>query len=97
MGDGDAKAEGVMAEPEVEQLCLTAQDTFLILASDGLWDHVRPSEAVGLVHDTVKVPPPFLPAVAAHLVPSPAMPLIKHCRALLHTVIPEGYARVEQL
>eukprot|EP00884_Botryococcus_braunii_P020878 jgi/Botrbrau1/7474/Bobra.0095s0012.1 len=56
LGDGDAKADGVIAEPEVEEFTLTEEDTFLILASDGLWDKITPREAVGLVHDTVKEP-----------------------------------------
>lgn len=35
---------------------LQLDDTFLILASDGLWDVLSNYDAVGLVHDTVKQP-----------------------------------------
>ncbi len=47
---------GVTAEPEVTEFELTGDDTFLILASDGLWDVVSNHDAIGLVHDTVKQP-----------------------------------------
>ena len=52
MGDGDLKTAGVVAEPEVTLTELSAADTFLILASDGLWDAVPNGDAVGLVLDT---------------------------------------------
>ena len=35
---------------------LTAEDSFLVLASDGLWDKLSSQNAVDLVHDTVKEP-----------------------------------------
>ncbi len=44
------------AEPEVTQHQLTAQDEFVVVASDGLWDKLSNEEAVGLVYDTVKQP-----------------------------------------
>ncbi|KAK9828917.1 hypothetical protein WJX72_002777 [[Myrmecia] bisecta] len=56
LGDADLKADGLTAEPEVASYELTADDEFLIIASDGLWDKLRNDEAVGLVHDTVKMP-----------------------------------------
>ena len=40
--------------PEVTQFELGIEDTFLILASDGLWDKLSSQDAVDLVHDTVK-------------------------------------------
>lgn len=57
LGDGDAKQEGgVIAEPEVTTVQLRADDEFVVLASDGLWDVVSNEDAVALVHDTVKNP-----------------------------------------
>ena len=46
------KAAGVTAEPEVTLSELSPADTFLILASDGLWDVIPNDDAVGLVLDT---------------------------------------------
>uniref|UniRef100_A0A240SWW7 PPM-type phosphatase domain-containing protein n=1 Tax=Glossina morsitans morsitans TaxID=37546 RepID=A0A240SWW7_GLOMM len=37
------------AEPEVEHHKLTPNDKFLVIASDGLWDFLTPSQVVGLV------------------------------------------------
>lgn len=56
LGDADLKAAGVTAEPEVTVTALAPGDTFLILASDGLWDVVPNHEAVGLVLDTGAAP-----------------------------------------
>jgi len=56
LGDADAKAEGVTAEPEVTHTALAEGDEFLLLASDGVWEVLSNEEAVGLVHDTVKDP-----------------------------------------
>ena len=36
----------VECEPEVRQVRLTDQDSFLVLASDGLWDVMTDAEAV---------------------------------------------------
>ena len=46
------KAGGVIAEPEVTLTELSPADTFLVLASDGLWDVIPNDDAVGLVLDT---------------------------------------------
>ncbi len=56
LGDGDLKACGLTAEPEVTRFTLDAQDYCLLLASDGLWDLVGNQEALDLIHDTVKHP-----------------------------------------
>ena len=55
IGDADLKP-ALTAQPEVTQHPLTAEDEFVVLASDGLWDKLSNEEAVGLVHDTVKQP-----------------------------------------
>ncbi len=55
IGDADLKP-ALTAQPEVAQHQLTAEDEFVVMASDGLWDKLSNEEAVGLVHDTVKQP-----------------------------------------
>lgn len=55
LGDGDLKP-AVTAQPEVSQFAVTAEDDFVVLASDGLWDKLSNENAVGLVMDTVKQP-----------------------------------------
>ncbi len=55
LGDADLKP-ALTAQPEVAQHQLTAEDEFVVMASDGLWDKLSNEEAVGLVHDTVKQP-----------------------------------------
>ena len=44
------------AQPQVTQHELSAEDEFVVLASDGLWDKLSNEDAVGLVSDTVKQP-----------------------------------------
>ena len=56
IGDADARDDGVICTPEVTQLHLDADDAYLIVACDGLWDVMTPTEAVALVRDTVKEP-----------------------------------------
>lgn len=57
LGDGDVKREGgVTADAEVSTIQLHANDEFVVLASDGLWDVVSNEDAIALVHDTVKNP-----------------------------------------
>ncbi|KAI3439126.1 hypothetical protein D9Q98_001534 [Chlorella vulgaris] len=56
IGDADLKGQGVSAEAEVAEVELSQQDSFLIAATDGLWDRVSNEDAVALVQDTVKHP-----------------------------------------
>jgi serine/threonine protein phosphatase PrpC len=56
IGDADVKDIGVTAEPEIYEKDLESEDSFLILASDGVWDLVGNQDAVSLVLDTVKQP-----------------------------------------
>ena len=56
LGDADAKAEGVIAEPEVVERRLVADDEFLVVASDGLWDVLEAADVCSLIRDTVKHP-----------------------------------------
>ena len=56
VGDGDLKSSGLTACPEVDTYELSREETFLIIASDGLWDKLSSQDAVDLVHDTVKDP-----------------------------------------
>ena len=52
LGDHDLKAQGLTADPEVTCRDLSAEDQFIVVATDGLWDKCDNSEAVNIVHDT---------------------------------------------
>ena len=54
LGDFSAKRVGLISEPEVQNLQLTQQDQFIIIASDGVWDVCPSSEAVGFVMDQIQ-------------------------------------------
>jgi serine/threonine protein phosphatase PrpC len=41
VGDADLKDQGVTAEAETVELALTPGDSFLVAATDGLWDRIR--------------------------------------------------------
>mmetsp|Transcript_16337 Transcript_16337/g.28569 ORF Transcript_16337/g.28569 Transcript_16337/m.28569 type:complete len:522 (-) Transcript_16337:139-1704(-) len=53
LGDVDMQASGIISEPEISYRKLHAEsDSFLILASDGLWDahgHIHPKEVVNQI------------------------------------------------
>ena len=49
IGDHAVSGVGVIAEPEVTTYEVTADDEFMILASDGVWEFITSSEAVGIV------------------------------------------------
>lgn len=49
LGDSDAIACGIVATPEIIRHELSANDRFLIMASDGVWEFISSSEAVEIV------------------------------------------------
>ena len=49
MGDLNAMRAGLIATPEVQRRKLTNGDSFLILASDGVWEFIGPQAAVDIV------------------------------------------------
>eukprot|EP01018_Ginkgo_biloba_P025617 Gb_39855 [translate_table: standard] len=55
IGDYDLKP-AVTAEPEIREIVLSADDEYLVMASDGLWDTLSNDEVVSLIKDTVKEP-----------------------------------------
>ncbi|CAA7028810.1 unnamed protein product [Microthlaspi erraticum] len=55
IGDDDLKP-AVTAEPEISETILSADDEFLVMASDGLWDVVNDEDVIGIIRDTVKEP-----------------------------------------
>ncbi|XP_062096983.1 protein kinase and PP2C-like domain-containing protein [Humulus lupulus] len=55
IGDDDLKP-AVTAEPEISETILSADDEYLVMASDGLWDVVSNTEVVSIIRDTVKEP-----------------------------------------
>mmetsp|Transcript_1029 Transcript_1029/g.2575 ORF Transcript_1029/g.2575 Transcript_1029/m.2575 type:complete len:622 (-) Transcript_1029:92-1957(-) len=56
VGDYDLRSHGLTPDPEITERELLAEDEFVVIASDGLFDVLRNEEVVGLVHDTVKEP-----------------------------------------
>ena len=48
------KNVGVIAEPEVKQFELDAEDQFMILASDGVWEFIYSQEAVDMVSKSLR-------------------------------------------
>ncbi|KAM3330647.1 hypothetical protein ACQJBY_027053 [Aegilops geniculata] len=55
IGDDDLKP-AVTALPEITETDLTADDEFLVMASDGLWDVVGNEDVLSIIKDTVKEP-----------------------------------------
>lgn len=46
LGDKGWEQAGIIPDPDIQTLTLTPEDTYLIFASDGLWDVVSPEEAI---------------------------------------------------
>ncbi|KAL0383406.1 UNVERIFIED_CONTAM: protein kinase and PP2C-like domain-containing protein [Sesamum calycinum] len=55
IGDDDLKPF-VTAEPEMTETLLSAEDEYIVMASDGLWDVVSNADVVSIIKDTVKEP-----------------------------------------
>ncbi|KAL0453252.1 UNVERIFIED_CONTAM: protein kinase and PP2C-like domain-containing protein [Sesamum latifolium] len=55
IGDDDLKPF-VTAEPEMTETLLSAEDEYIVMASDGLWDVVSNEDVVSIIKDTVKEP-----------------------------------------
>ncbi|KAI5396959.1 protein kinase and PP2C-like domain-containing protein isoform X1 [Lathyrus oleraceus] len=53
IGDDDLKP-AVTAEPEITEHALCAEDEFLVMASDGLWDVMSSLDVINIIKDTVK-------------------------------------------
>ncbi|KAI9093591.1 hypothetical protein K1719_027040 [Acacia pycnantha] len=53
IGDDDLKP-AVTAEPEITETTLSADDEYLVIASDGLWDVMSNKEVISIIKDTVK-------------------------------------------
>ncbi|KAL6523309.1 hypothetical protein OROGR_016912 [Orobanche gracilis] len=53
IGDDDLKPF-VTAEPEITEILLSAEDEYIVMASDGLWDVVSNADVVNIIRDTVK-------------------------------------------
>lgn len=49
MGDNIAKTCGVTAEPEISEKVITFEDRALIIASDGVWEFIKNTEAVEMI------------------------------------------------
>jgi serine/threonine protein phosphatase PrpC len=49
IGDGHAKQAGVIADADVKVVSVTADDRFLLIATDGLWEYIDSEEAVTIV------------------------------------------------
>lgn len=57
MGHWKAEAVGVVCEPEVQTVTLSAADKFLIIATDGLWHVMTSIEAVKLASTLYQIQP----------------------------------------
>nr|CAD1834872.1 unnamed protein product [Ananas comosus var. bracteatus] len=55
IGDDDLKP-AVTARPEITETSLSADDEFLVMASDGLWDVLSNEDVLSIIKDTVKEP-----------------------------------------
>ncbi|XP_061341987.1 protein kinase and PP2C-like domain-containing protein isoform X2 [Gastrolobium bilobum] len=55
IGDDDLKP-AVTAEPEIAESTLCAEDEFLVMASDGLWDVISSMDVINIIKNTVKEP-----------------------------------------
>lgn len=55
IGDDDLKP-AVTASPEIMETALSAEDEFLVMASDGLWDVMSNEQVISIIKDTVKEP-----------------------------------------
>ncbi|KAK7267191.1 hypothetical protein RIF29_19856 [Crotalaria pallida] len=53
IGDDDLKP-AVTAEPEITESTLCAEDEFMVMASDGLWDVISSVEVINIIKNTVK-------------------------------------------
>ncbi|MED6210526.1 hypothetical protein PIB30_064898 [Stylosanthes scabra] len=53
IGDDDLKP-AVTAEPEITETILSAEDEFLVMGSDGLWDVMSGEEVIKIIRETVK-------------------------------------------
>ena len=49
LGDGVAASVGVIAEPEILEFLLTAEDKFIVLGSDGVFEFLSNEEVVKIV------------------------------------------------
>ena len=56
VGDFDMKVHGLTSTADVTDIALCAEDDFLVLGSDGLFERITNEEIIALVHDTVKNP-----------------------------------------
>lgn len=52
-GDHAVKAVGVIPDPEVKTFEVEANDKFLIMASDGVWEFITSEEAVQIVNKNI--------------------------------------------
>lgn len=52
IGDPELK-KYVIPKPEVQTFILSGEEEFLVIASDGLWDHINDEDTVELVRNTV--------------------------------------------
>lgn len=63
IGDGAARNIGVIAKPDVTSRSITAEDKFILIASDGLWDSVSEQDAVEMAQMFIHTPSAALAAL----------------------------------
>ena len=57
IGDHDMKTVGIIGHPELSQVKIEPDaDTFVVLASDGIWDAMTGEDIINVISETVKQP-----------------------------------------
>lgn len=79
LGDFASKKIGLISDPEIQHLELTNTDQFIIIASDGVWDVISSTEAVGFVLEQLEV---FKLLEKQPPLNNVAEALVMHCRDL---------------
>jgi len=76
-GDFDVE-KGVICTPEIHEREIVANDQFLILASDGIWDHIDNQSAVNLVHAQLQLALDSIYSAVENLADIPYQDRVRH-------------------
>lgn len=68
LGAKNLKAFGLSAIPEINHFQLSAEDRFIVIASDGLWDSLPPAEILTVVLESKQAGKPIAESITARAV-----------------------------